>query len=92
MDVGRGSVLTGWSIWPGHELRQLGTGVDAQLSQRIVDVGFLRVEGKVQLCGDGLVGRALCDQVDNLELGVGEAVPTRFSPRVADNATFNSIV
>src|SRR4029077_1969977 len=41
-----------WSIGPGHELRQLGAGVDAQLGERIVDVGFHRVQGKVQLCGD----------------------------------------
>ena len=40
-----------WSIGPGHELRQLGAGVDAQLGERIVDVVFHRMQGKVQpLC------------------------------------------
>ena len=82
--------LTGWSIGPAHELRQLGAGVDAQLGERIVDVVFHRMEGKVQLRGDVAVGRALCDQVDHLELGVGEAVPARFCPRLADNATLHT--
>ena len=77
-------------IRPAHELRQLGAGVDAQLGERIVDMGFHRMQGKVQLRGDGVVGRALGDQVDHLELGVGEAVPARFCPRLADNATLHT--
>ena len=72
--------MTGWSMGPGHELRQLGAGIYPELGERIVDVVFHRMEGKVQLCGDGAVGHALCDQVDHLELGVGEAVPARFCP------------
>ena len=79
-----------WSIRPAHELRQLGAGVDAQLGERIVDVGFHRMEGKVQLRGDVAVGHALRDQVDHRELGVGEAVPARFCPRLADDATLHT--
>ena len=30
------------------------------------------MEGKVQLRGDVAVGHPLCDQVDNLQLGVGD--------------------
>ena len=62
------------------ELRQLGAGSNAQLGKRIVDVGLHRVGGEVQLLRDRAVGRALCDEVDDLELGVGEAVPARFLP------------
>jgi hypothetical protein len=40
----------------------------------------------VQLRGDVAVGRALCDEVDDREFGVGEAVPARFCPRVRDDA------
>ena len=79
--------MTGWSIGPGHELRQLGAGVDAQLGERIVDVVLHRMERKVQLGGDVAVGHALRDEVDHRELGVGEAVPACFCPRRADNAT-----
>ena len=82
--------MTGLSVGPGHELRQLGPGVDAQLGERIVDVVFHRMERKVQLRGDRLVGDALSDQVDHLQLGVGEAVPARFCPRLADNATLHT--
>ena len=82
-----GSVFHGWSIRPAHEPRQLFAGVDAQLVERIVDVGFHRMQGKVQLGGDVAVGHALCDEVDDFQLGVGEAVPARFCPRLADNAT-----
>ena len=35
--------LMGWSIRSAHEVRQLGAGVDAQLGERIVDVGFHRM-------------------------------------------------
>jgi len=73
-------VLTDGSIRPAHEPRQLGAGVDAQLGERIADVGFHRMKGKVQLGGDVAVGHALCDQVDDLELGIGETVPARFRP------------
>ena len=82
--------MTGWSIGPGHELRQLGAGVDAQLGERIVDVVFHRMQGKVQLYGDVAVGSTLRNQVDHLELGVGEAVPARFGSRVADDTTFHA--
>src|SRR3984957_11937975 len=82
--------LTGWSIRSAHELRQLGAGVDAQLGERIVDVGFHRKQGKVQLLRDRAVRRTLRNQVDDLELGVSEAVPARFYPRLADNATLHT--
>ena len=82
--------LRDWSIGSGYELRQLGAGVDAELGERIVDVVFHRMEGKVQLCGDRLVGGALGDQVDDRELGVGEAVPARFGPRLGDNAPLHT--
>ena len=82
--------MTGWSIRSAHELRQLGAGVDAQLGEHIVDVGFHRMEGKVQLRGDVAVGSTLRDQVDHRELGVGEAVPARFRPRLADDATLHT--
>ena len=36
------------------------------------------------------VGRTRRDQVDHLELGVGEAVPARFCPRLADDATLHT--
>ncbi len=58
-----------------------------KLGERIVDVVFHRVQGKVQLRGDRLVGHALGDQVDDRELGVGEAVPARFGPGVAHDTT-----
>ena len=51
--------VTNQSIGPAHELRQLGAGVDTQLGERIVDVVFHRMEGKVQLRGDVAVGDAL---------------------------------
>ena len=82
--------MTGWSIRLGHDLCQLGAGVDSQLGERIVDVVFHRMQGKVQLGGDGLVCGALCDQGDHLELGVGEAVPARFGPRLGDNAPLHT--
>src|ERR1700761_7940114 len=74
----------GLSIRTAHEPRQLFAGVDAQLGERIVDVGFHRMEGKLQLLGHVAVGHALCDQVDDPQLGVGEAVPAGFYPRLAD--------
>jgi hypothetical protein len=83
-------VRTGWSVRPAHGPRQLGAGVDAQLGERIADVGFHRMQGKVQLGGDAAVGRTLRDQVDDLELGVGETVPARFCPRVADDTTLHT--
>src|ERR1700689_2406192 len=82
--------VSGWSIRSVHEVRQLGTGADAQFGERIVDVGFHRMQGKVQLLRDRAVRRALRDQMHDLELGVGEAVPARFYPRLADNATFHT--
>ena len=68
----------------------MGAGVDAQLGERIVDVGFDRMQGKVLQGGDVAVGRALCDQVDDPQLGVGEAVPAGFCPRLADDATLHT--
>ena len=79
-------MLTDGSIRPAHELRQLAAGVDAQLGERIADVGFHRMQGKVQLGGDVAVGNALCDQVDDLELGVGQAVPACSAPALRPNA------
>src|ERR1700758_1297069 len=73
-----------------HELRQLGARIDAQLGERIADVGFHRMKGKVQPGGDIAVGRAPRDQVDDLELGVGEAVPARSRPRLTDDAALNT--
>ena len=46
--------------------------------------------GVEQLGGDVAVGRALCDQVDHREFGVGEAVPARFCPRLADDAPLHT--
>jgi hypothetical protein len=37
---------------PGHDLRQLGAGVDVQLGECIVDMVSHGMEGKVQLRGD----------------------------------------
>ena len=51
---------------------------------------FHRVRGEVQLLRDGAVGRALRDEVDDLELGVGGALPARFCPRVRDDAPFHA--
>src|SRR5271156_339824 len=82
--------VSGWSIRSVHEVRQLFAGADAQLGERIVDVGFHRMQGKVQLLRDRAVRRALRDQMHDLELGVSEAVPARFYPRLADNATFHT--
>ena len=44
----------------------------------------------MELIGDGAIGRALRDEVDNLEFGIGEAVPARLRPRVADDAPFDA--
>ena len=44
VEARRTRYLTGWSIPPAHELRQLGAGADAQLGERIVDVGFHRMQ------------------------------------------------
>ena len=95
MDVvlGRTRYLTGSSIRPVHELRQLGAGVDAQLGERIVDVGFHRMQGKVQLLRDKAVRRALRDEVDDRELGVSEAVPGDYSTSLlarADKALYQA--
>src|ERR1700753_4062065 len=48
------------------------------------------MKGKVQPGGDIAVGRAPRDQVDDLELGVGEAVPARSRPRLTDDAALNT--
>ena len=48
------------------------------------------MRGKVELGSDGAVGHALGDEVDDLKLGVGEAVPARFCPRLADNAPLHT--
>jgi hypothetical protein len=85
-------VLTDGSIRPAHEPRQLAAGVDAQLGERIADVGFHRMKGKMQLRGDIAVGHALRNQADDPELGVGETVPARFRPRLADDAPFHMTV
>ena len=39
-------------------------------------VSFHRVKPKVQLVGCGAMGCALRDEVDDIEIGVGETVPT----------------
>src|ERR1700757_4710550 len=48
------------------------------------------MKGKVQPGGDIAVGRAPCDEVDDLELGVGEAVPARFRPRLTGDAALDT--
>src|ERR1700754_3936962 len=49
-------------------------------------MSFNRVQRKLQLVCDGAVGRSARDDGDNLELRIGEAVPTCFRPRLADNS------
>ena len=51
---------------------------------------FHRMRGNVQLLRDRAVGRALGDQIDDREFGIGEAVPARFCPRVRDDAPFDA--
>jgi hypothetical protein len=63
---------------------------DAELGEGIVEMRFHRVRGNVQLLRDPAVGRALCDEVDDRELGIGEAVPARFCPRARDDAPFHA--
>src|SRR3984957_3453509 len=92
-ELGIGSsawVLRSGLVGPTYKLRQLDARVDTELGERIAQIGFHRMRGQVQLRGDGAVGDALCDQVDHLELGVGEAVPTRFCSRVADDTTVHT--
>ena len=48
------------------------------------------MRGKVQLLRDRAVRRALRDQMHNLDLGGGEAVPARFCPRLADDSPFHT--
>ena len=60
------------------------------LANALCRMGFHRVRRDVQLRGDVAVGRALRDRVDDLNLGVGEAVPARFR-RLADNATLHTL-
>ena len=68
----------------------MGARVDAQFGERIVDVGFHRVGRKVQLGGDVAIRRTLGDEVDDLMLGVGEAVQARFRPRLGDDAALHT--
>src|SRR3954451_16628431 len=75
---------------PAHVLSQLGSGRDAELCEGVVKMRLHGVRGQVQLLRDRAVGRALCDEVDDLELGVGEAVPARFGPRLRDDAPFHT--
>ena len=82
--------MTCRSISAAHQLRQLGAGGNAQFGKCVVDVGLHRVGGKVQLRGDVAVGRALGDEIDDREFGVGEAVPARFCPRMGDDAPFHA--
>src|ERR1700722_5276526 len=92
-ELGIGSsawVLRSGLVGPTYKLRQLDARVDTELGERIAQIGFHRMRGKVQLLRDRAVRRALRNQVDDLELGVGEAVPARFCPRLADNATFHT--
>ena len=77
-------------VGAAHALAQLDAGADPELGERIAQMGSHGVRGKVQLCGDVAVGRARRDEVDDRELGVGEAVPARFCPRSADNATVHT--
>lgn len=44
----------------------------------------------MQLLRDRAVGRAVGDQMDDGEFGVGEAVQARFRPRVCDDAPFHA--
>ena len=71
-------------------LRQLARELMPSLANALCTWVFTVCRGKVQLRGGVAVGRALCDQVDDRELGIGEAVPARFCPRLADNATFHA--
>ena len=73
--------LIGGVVGVGHEFAQLGAGVYPELGERIVQMGFHRVRRDVQPLCHRPVGNTLRDQVDDLELGVGEAVPARFCPR-----------
>ncbi len=82
--------MTRRSISAAHDLRQLGARRDAQFGESVVHVGFHGVGGEVELGGDVAVGRALGDEVDDLEFRVGEAVPTRFCPWVVDDAPFHA--
>jgi len=71
-------------------LSQLGSGRDAELGEGVVKMRLHGMRGQVQLFRDRAVGRALCDEVDDLELGVGEAVPARFGSRLRDDAPFHT--
>ena len=53
-------------------------------------VGFNRVGRKVQLVCDSAIGRPPRDDVYNLELRIGETVPTHLRPLLADNAPFDA--
>jgi hypothetical protein len=90
MSAGQAGIGRAGRSDPPHELHQLGTGIDAQFGECIVDMGFHGGEIKVQLGRDIAVDRALCDEIDDLELGVGKTVPTRLCPRVADDAAFHA--
>jgi len=52
-------------------------------------VSFNRVQRKMQLVRRGAIGGALRNEVDDLELGIGETVPTCPCP-LADNAPFRT--
>ena len=54
--------MTGRSIEP-RKLRQLFSGGNAQLGERVVDMGFHRMNGQVQLGGNLTVGRATSNLV-----------------------------
>ena len=82
--------MTGWSIRPAHELRQLGAGVDAQLGERIVDVGFHRVRERFScVATDWLVAPCAIRLTTVSSESVRLSQPV-FRPRPADNAPFHA--
>ena len=42
-------ILTGWSIRPAHDLRQLFAGIDSEFGECVVQMGFDGVGRDVQL-------------------------------------------
>ena len=73
-----------------RHLRQLGARVDAEFGKYVVHVRLDRVKREVQLLRDGAIRRTLRNEVDDLELRIGEAVPARLGARPADHASFDS--
>ena len=71
-------------------MTQLNAGADPELGERIAQMGSHGVGRDAQLLCHRTVGGTLRNQFDHLELGVGETVPARFRPRLADNATLHT--